>query len=235
MKVDKLDSKQVPQVIVLGVLTVGVLGYAVFSIAFGGPKRTPPSPESTAAGASSPAAASGAAANAAETGAPVSVTANKAPELTLPSQFNPDPFKTSAKAVGVVSTPPVASVPKPAATASAIRGGVSLPDVYTQRAMGGGAPPPTTTAVVPTPKPAKPEVLVTGTSMVSGMNLAILEVGQDHRVVQVGDLVADGYRVKKIQLDGVMFANKKESFFRHIGVKEEPKKDTETEGARPEL
>lgn len=232
MKIEKLDSKQVPQVIILGVISAGVVGYAVYSIAFGGPKRTAPANEPAAAGVSSPAAVTAAASSAAD-GVEVKVTKNAAPELTLPSQFNPDPFKSDAKPVAAPPTPAVGVTSKPAAKAASLR--LNPPIMPDAGMVGVPVTPPAPAFTPPPPKPAKPDVRVTGTSVVDGMNLAILEVGQDHRVVQVGDLVAKGYRVKKINLEGVLFANKKESFFRHVGVKEEPKKDEDIEGARPQL
>jgi hypothetical protein len=67
--------------------------------------------------------------------------------------------------------------------------------------------------------PERPEVRVTGTSVTEGLNLAILEVGPEHRVVQVGDVVSKGYRVKKIQLQGVVFGKDKDRFFQGVGAK----------------
>jgi hypothetical protein len=72
--------------------------------------------------------------------------------------------------------------------------------------------------------PERPEVRVTGTSVTDGMNLAILEIGPEHRVVQVGDVVSKGYRVKKIQLQGVVFAKDKDHFFQGVGAKSDPNK-----------
>jgi hypothetical protein len=229
MKVEKLDPKQVPQVIILGVVSLGVLGYAGYSIAFGGPKRPAPTGDAATSTVSSPA-PTVAATSAAVDGAEVKVAKGGAPELTLPSQFNPDPFKSSAKTPPVMHVPAVGVTSKPVAKATALQGSAPvIPGVGKGSLLVPAPAPP----FVPPPKPEKPDVRVTGTSMVDGMNLALLEVGQDHRVVQVGDLVAKGYRVKKINLDGVLFANKKESFFRHVGVKDEPKKDEDSEGAQP--
>lgn len=234
MKMQKLDQKQVPQVIALGVLSVGVLGYAAFSIAFSGPKR---GPQTTPAAASASASTSSTSAPlppgvALETapGNGVQVTQNSAPEIPLPSQYNPDPFRTAVKPDAAGKPSPVAITPKEAAPAPA---STSKPPVMPDASR---ALPLLVQAPVPVKPPApaapeKPDVRVTGTSVVEGMNLAILEVGQDHRVVQVGDLVAKGYRVKKIQLEGVLFASKKDSFFRPVGVKEEPRKAEAGEAA----
>ncbi|MGV3720678.1 MAG: hypothetical protein ACO1SX_07185 [Actinomycetota bacterium] len=232
MKVEKLDSKQVPQVIILGVVSAGVLGYAAYNIAFGGPKRTAPAGKAAASTVTS-SSPSVAATVAAVDGVEVNVAKNTAPELTLPSQFNPDPFKSAARpqAAKPAAAPAVGVTSKPAAKAAALPVNVPVIPAAGKGALLAPAPAP---PFVPPPKPEKPDVRVTGTSMVDGMNLALLEVGQDHRVVQVGDLVAKGYRVKKINLDGVLFANKKDSFFRHVGVKDEPKKDEDSEGSQPQ-
>jgi len=233
MKLEKLDQKQLPQVIILGVLSVGVLGYAGYGIMFGGPQRAPQAAQSASSSSRSSASLSPGASDTVD-GSNVQVAQNITPEIPLPSQFNPDPFQspskpTEKKAPRVEVSPKPAPAPAPAP--SFVGRPPVMPDASRPLLSGGVVTP---VPVTPPPPPEKPDVRVTGTSVVDGMSLAILEVGQDHRVVQVGDLVAKGYRVKKIQLEGVLFASKRDSFFRPVGGKEEPRKDEPEETGRPE-
>jgi hypothetical protein len=235
MKMQKLDSKQVPQVIALGVLSVGIFGYAVFAFAGSGPKPSPnkstaKSTSSTSSSASatgtSPAESSVAgtrmALSVAETGGdPAHPAGNPeaAPGINLPGQYNPDPFKATVKPEAPKT---VQVTPKPAPAPVKPRPAPQLPDASLR-----GPATPLTNLIAPPPMPAgpeRPEVRVTGTSVTDGMNLAILEIGPEHRVVQVGDVVSKGYRVKKIQLQGVVFAKDKDHFFQGVGAKSDPNK-----------
>lgn len=247
MKMQKLDPKQVPQVIALGVVSVGVFGYAVFTFAGSGPK-----PDTAAAATKKDAASTSTASTSgstttgtttAETKMALSVaeagtdptqsgaaTPNGAPGINLPGQYNPDPFKSAAKPE--VAPKAVEVTPKPAPVKTQIKA-PSLPD-----ASGKGGLTPPVTLVTPPPVPAgpeRPEVRVTGTSVVDGLNLAIVEIGPEHRVVQVGDVVSKGYRVKKIQLQGVVFAKEKDHFFQGVGAKSDPNKPDNAEGKPTQL
>jgi len=240
-KMQKLDSKQVPQVIALGVLSVGVFGYALFT--FGGsapkpdttPKKEGAAAGSSAAGSTAASATTGTVTTTADTGTKLALSGAEggvdpktgtqgAPEIVLPGQYNPDPFKSTAKPADEVKQ--VQVTPKPAPVAPKVKQiAPPLPD-----ARPGFPLPPTTTAPLVPAGPERPEVRVTGTSVVDGMNLAILEVGPEHRVVQVGDVVSKGYRVKKIQLQGVVFVKDKDHFFQGVGAKTETAKADNTLG-----
>jgi hypothetical protein len=235
MKMQKLDSKQVPQVIALSVISVGVFGYAVFTFAGSGPKPSPSksaaksstsatasTPETGASSAESSVAGTRMALSVAEAGGdpahPAGGSPEAAPGINLPGQYNPDPFKATMK-----PEPPVKAVqvtPKPAPAPVKPKPAPQLPDASLKG--------PATTLINPiAPPPAAPErpaVRVTGTSVTDGMNLAILEIGPEHRVVQVGDVVSKGYRVKKIQLQGVVFVKDKDHFFQGVGAKSDPNK-----------
>lgn len=226
-KMQKLDPKQVPQVIALGVLTVGVFGYALFTFAGSAPKSDPtPAKESSTSSSSTTSSSTGAAGtqtavSVVESGGVPQTGAAGAPDIKLPGQYNPDPFKSGAKPEGpspVEVTPKAPKITPPPAAPIA----PPLPDASRQALapLPSLAPP---APVVPL-GPERPEVLVTGTSVVDGLNLAILEVGQEHRVVQVGDVVSKGYRVKKIQLQGVVFGKDKDRFFKGVGAKTDPDK-----------
>ena len=239
MKIQKLDSKQVPQVVALGVLSVGVFGYAVFTFAGSAPKPAVSAPANAAASGSTETSASSAttapatsttsagdtkmALSVAENGVDPKTGAQGTPEIVLPGQYNPDPFKSTAKSVAPPQT--VQVTPKPAAP-KASKPAPQLPDSR----LGPALPQVTAVPTLIPLGPERPEVRVTGTSVVDGMNLAILELGQEHRVVQVGDVVSKGYRVKKIQLQGVVFGKDKDRFFRGVGAKSEPEKPDNTLG-----
>lgn len=249
MKMQKLDPKQVPQVIALGVVSVGVFGYAVFTFAGSGPKpdtaaaATKTSTATTGEAGTSASSTTGSttaetkmALSVAEAGAdpahPGAAPAEGAPGINLPGQYNPDPFKAAAKPDVAPQAVEVTPKPAPAPVKPQIKA-PALPD-----ATGKGGLMPPVTLVTPPPVPAgpeRPEVRVTGTSVVDGLNLAIVEIGPEHRVVQVGDVVSKGYRVKKIQLQGVVFAKEKDHFFQGVGAKSDPNKPDNAEGKPTQL
>lgn len=235
MKMQKLDSKQVPQVIALGVLSVGVFGYAVFTFAGSAPKpaagksaaKSTPSASGSASTTDAPATGSSVAGtqmalSVAETGGdpahPAAGAPGAAPGINLPGQYNPDPFKAAVKPDAPVKA--VQVTPKPAPAPVKPKPAPQLPDA----SLKGPAAPLTSLIAPPPAAPERPEVRVTGTSVTDGLNLAILEIGPEHRVVQVGDVVSKGYRVKKIQLQGVVFAKDKDHFFQGVGAKSDPNK-----------
>ena len=250
-KMQKLDQKQVPQVIGLGVIAVGVFGYAIFNFALGGPKREANPPTSTGASATSPGASTAAsttaavsgAANAAEHGtAPtgpggVQMAQNTAPAIQLPGQYNPDPFRSASKS----EAPPVAIKPTTSTGGSSSQG-KKASDVAGAANGAANAKPEETEAeraaklkelqvkeaarMAAIARAVRPEFVVRGTSVVDGANLAIVEVGQEHRVVQPGDVLDNNFRVKTIKLEGVWVTgdNGKDRFFVPVGAKSEQKK-----------
>ncbi len=192
MKIDKLDSKQMPQVIGLGVITVGLFGWAAFSLLGG--LSPAPAPSSAAKGEKTVAAAahpdrpgvqvtqnSVTPASLSPGAAAVTGTAPGAPGAAagLPglvgSQYNPDPFRspmnkaaaaTAAKQVEAPKQP----VAKAAATAKAAApiSAPPLPNLSARAPQWAGAAPagfaPVTAAPAPVqpPKPVRPELQVTG-------------------------------------------------------------------------
>jgi hypothetical protein len=260
----KLDQKQVPQVIGLGVVAVGVFGYAIFNFALGGPKREVTAPvEKVEAVATTPSSTTAAgttaavtgAVNATETGAVpgapgatgpggVQVVQNTPPAMPLPGQYNPDPFRSAVKTESPVNVTPKAAGSSPAsrkamglsATAAGITGAqtdTKPAETEAQRAAREKVEREKEKArLLAVARTVRPEIVVRGTSVVDGMNLAILEVGQDHRVVQTGDVLDNHFKVKKIKLEGIWVTgdNGKDMFFVPVGAKSEPKKSDNAEG-----
>lgn len=223
-KLEKMDPKQVPQVIILGVLTVGVLGWgAMQAMGSGGEKKpaaataaaTPDDDEKT-----EPAAAG------TGTGSDVQITQAGAPAMQLPGTYNPDPFRPAKGAKSTLppleAAPPPPPVRKPLRTASALRWPGNFESVPS---LGGGDVPAKPEVVVPAPPPApiRPMMLVTGIIDVEdGDDMALIVLdGRDRRILQVGDVVANNYRVKKIAMDGVMLVNGTDKYFVSIGKKDE--------------
>ena len=201
----KNNPKDMPKVIALGVAVAGILGYGAFSF-FGdsGTKehptvRTKPSSTQVALTRTG---------DAAQATPPETPPAN-APGLSLPNSFNPDPFRSLEKpkkkndqGQPKHTAAPAASTKQPLIASSMSRAPLLPP-------AGGSAGLQGTTVSAPAPVAApEPPVMVTGTSLCSGSDTAILEVGGDHRVVQLGDPVFGEYRVKRITIDGVVIGSK---------------------------
>lgn len=220
-KFEKMDPKQVPQVIILGVLTVGVLGYGVVqAMGTGGEKK--PAPAATAAAAAESSDEEKAEAATSD----VQITQAGAPAMQLPGTYNPDPFRPAKGAKAAASAPapaPIPAVRKPVRTAMALRWPSNFESVPS---LGpGGMPPARPEAVTPAPPPApvRPLLLVTGIIDVEDgddMALVVLD-GRDRRILQVGDVVSNNYRVKKIAMDGVMLVNGTDKYFVSLGKKDE--------------
>ena len=203
MKLQKMDQKQVPQVIALGVLTAGLLGWAGLqwfganSSASAAPKPKDEAQVASADGQAAPEA--GVATDPDQTGA--------APPLTVPGGYNPDPFRGPALKQEENKTQP--APPR----APSIKIGPALPNPGGFEPLpqpGGGSTPPVVEAP---PAPVRPTVAVTGIIDVEGgTDMALVEMGQSQRIVQVGDLV-DTYKVKKIDLNGLLLVNGKDRFY----------------------
>lgn len=217
-KFEKMDSKQVPQLVVLSVLTVGVLGYGVMqAMGSGGEKKPEAAPAAAAAAADDDEKPEG-------TPSDVQITQAGAPAMQLPGTYNPDPFRPlkGAKVVPVTPPPAPAPVQKPVRTASALR----WPSYESVPSLGGNGGAPAKPEVVtpaPPPAPVRPMLLVTGIIDVEeGDDMALIVLdGRDRRILQVGDVVANNYRVKKIAMDGVMLVNGTDKYFVSIGKKDE--------------
>lgn len=217
MKFQKLDPKQVPQVIALGVLSLGALGYAAVNF-MGTPARSN-SPAAAQQAKVQPASAT------TEPGAAAANTPGNGPEgtmagnLTLPGQYNPDPFRAPASA-DEKKTPAPAPAPK---FTPPSRPAPALPSVGREFTP----PPAPSVPVVPPapvapPAPERPNVVVTGIIDVEGNpDMALVEFGAEQRIIQIGDQLSD-YKVKKIGLDGIWLVHGKDRFFVALGTPNTP-------------
>jgi hypothetical protein len=228
MKMQKLNSKQMPQVIGLSVLTVGVLGYVAYSfVANSGPPHKPAGPATAAVPVTPVAAPQMATANGPGLGTPAGPA--------VPGQYNPDPFRPAVKTPAPVNvTPPPAKVtvrpsrPKSLGSHGPRWVGIPLPAVAALGSGSGPAGPGGPGAPVVPAGPVRPEVTVTGVIVgESGQDMALVTVGMERRVLQVGDLVGNDYRVKRISMAGMLLANGKDRYMvvqgaHHEGAGKQP-------------
>ncbi|HEU4752768.1 MAG TPA: hypothetical protein VFU47_06635 [Armatimonadota bacterium] len=222
MKFQKIDSKQMPQVIVLGVLTAGVLGYGAFSFLSGsspnkaqaanidpatGQLKAPAGGDPTPAASPQPAQA------AQPDGAKPQMAQGGAPGLGV-GGVNPDPFRptvgSSPSGAPVAGPkPPAAGSPAPGPRLPSVDAGSPGPAVE----PAGPSGVPVETAPEPQ-KPARPALTVTGVLDVDkGDDMALVQVGPEQRIVQVGDKLPNDYRVKRIALDGVLLVHSGDQSF----------------------
>lgn len=205
MKFQKMDQKQVPQVIALGVLTVGILGWAGMQW-FGGNSASAaakPKDEAQVASADTQAAAP----DAGTTGEPGQP--GTAPALTVPGGYNPDPFRGPAAKKDEKEAQPAPPAPSVRVERSSPGPLPGAGDFGPLPRVGGTGPAP----VEPPPAPVRPTLAVTGIIDVEdGSDMALVEMGQSQRIVQVGDMV-DAYKVKKIDLNGLLLVNGKDRFY----------------------
>jgi hypothetical protein len=235
MKFQKIDQKQAPQVVILVVLTVAILGYAGFQFLGGSngsahaDTNTPPpninrsasaqtgdpgkgvapqtgQPGQSAAGVQAAVTQADGQPGAAVPGAGPAGAAQPNVGLGAPG-YNPDPFRSPAK------VEPVKPVVKPA----------PVEHHQTERWPGNpgelpnpggpGVAPGGPTLPVPPPAPVRPTLTVTGIIDVQGgTDMALVETGSQQRIVQVGDQV-DAYKVKKIDLGGILLVNGKDKYY----------------------
>ena len=130
--------------------------------------------------------------------------------LSLPGGYNPDPFQ--GPAAKALPAPPKAT-PTPSDPAGDLkpRGPGALPN------PGGFGPLLPSGPGTPGPQapvePTRPTVAVTGIIDVEGgTDMALVEMGQNQRIVQVGDML-DTYKVKKIDMSGLVLVNGKDRYF----------------------
>ncbi|MFN3648531.1 MAG: hypothetical protein ACK47B_03030 [Armatimonadota bacterium] len=225
MKFQKLDSKQVPQVVVLGVLCVGVVGYGAYSVLGSVPEEPKRKAEAKSSGASQ---AQLAQAPAGETGATSeAVSMAEAPQavpgLQLPGQYNPDPFKPARQLTPPkkVSKAPTVSVrPSRPERSSAPQRDFRLTPLPFPGAGATFQPPAAPARPVPVvpPAPVRPQVAMLGVIDVDeGDDMALLELQGQQQMVQVGQLVAD-YRIKEIHLDRVVLVHGKDRFVVYLAA-----------------
>ncbi len=221
----KLDPKQLPQFIALGVLTAGVGGYTVYHFAAPSPVSadTRPAAAATTPGKSGPVKPG---ASPAAPGSPAALTAAAVPgavtgDAPPPSPTMRDPFapgyvdpttlhtaasgaaipalpKLSGKqtaGMGFVSPLPVGLPLAPALPGSAPTGLMPALPV-------GPAAPPLPAAIAAAP-PA-PTWTVTGVLQGVGGKVAILRSGEARRIVRSGDFVDSTYRVAGVSRTAVV-------------------------------
>jgi hypothetical protein len=216
MKFQKLDSKQMPQVIVLGVLCAGALTWGGYNLVTGlspskaaaaPPDRKTPVETTTVEPVS-----------AQDTDVQVAQAAAGAGGLLPGNYFNPDPFRPAIKLDRTVKAAP----PKPAAAPAPVGpepndpwGGPTLP--VPGRGAGGLGPQEPEQPAEP-PAPERPQLNVTGIIDVDrGPDMALAEIGAETRILQVGDKIGNDYRVKRIGLDGVLLVHSQDRYFVALG------------------
>jgi hypothetical protein len=205
MKFQKLDAKQMPQVVILGVLALGVFGYGAVTV-FSASGPQPPAQQAEQPDA-----------EAVEL-AQVGLTGSDAAALPpLPPSYNPDPFRPQQRdpVISPGTAAPVVSVKSEGAPAAAApaNAATSTPAVGTTPA----AP------VKPLPPP-RPDFALTGVITAAqggapggghseGADMALVETGATMRILHVGDLVANRYRIQRITLEGVWLTAPGDRYF----------------------
>lgn len=206
-----LEKKQVPQLIVLGVLVVGCVGVVSFQLSAG--KRAAPKAKPTAiAKAQVDKAAGESTAKNEESDATKMAMAipDVFPNLgTAPARR--DPFKPAALSGGILPEPP--SRPRPAAsqqprtTVNPTSSGALPVNPFRNMGQGSG------TSVIPAPTnvaPVEPDPQFTLTGVIRGeQDVAIIRSGQNGRyVVRQGQLIEGRYKVLSISDTGAVLAYK---------------------------
>lgn len=185
----KLDKKQIPQLVILGVLVLGCIGYVSFTLA----KPPAQAPKSGEAGKQ--------AASVAEVIAqPQMMQVGTFPGLTTPIARR-DPF--------VVQTLPIepeervqTSNPPPFRMPVMPKSMGKVPPLFPFMGSGTGSAPPMT--VVPT---VQPDPVFALTGVIRGeKNVAIIRVGTERHIVSEGQTLGGRYRVISVTEDGAVLA-----------------------------
>lgn len=208
------DKKQLPQVIVMGVLSLGLLGYAASIL------MAPPPTARAAAAPGAPAAAA----------TPVASTAGAAPatststvdgsepvagliDAVAPSQTMRDPFVSCIQQITTPTTP----APPPVSTAvqnflkpptQTVAAMPAMPSASVIRPLS-DTPPilPSMTAIQPAAAPPPPLTVWTVTGVLFGSGsakkIAVLRSADSRRYVALGSMVDDQYRLIGIDRFGV--------------------------------
>jgi len=197
MKMEKMDKKQLPQVIALGVLSLALLGYAGSRLLGSRASR-----QAKAAEKPQPAAS-----QVAQAGVQPGEPLPDVPGVTLPPLYNPDPFAGRRRAVAInKSQPEGEDEPEPYAPKN-------QPEPPPGYPMGPGGllpalgllPSPLGGDDVPTRPtgPQRPQLKLTG--VIDGSpDMALVELADnERRLLQVGDVLPSQYRVERIQLQGI--------------------------------
>ncbi len=216
----KLDKKQIPQVVVLAVLALGLFGYFAKTVFMPGSvsaKVAAPAP-AAAASTSGASAAPGAAAPA--------LSADAAP--SLPPGALRDPF-----APAVASTSPAAPMPAALAPRAVPHDAAPAPRLASLRALPPAnisipaAPPlPFRAAAAPAfgrpaaslpPLPVAPSWTVTGVLQSGTEHIAILRSGDTRRFVKQGDTVDDRFKVAQVTRSFVVLRAGRSAFTLPLG------------------
>jgi hypothetical protein len=187
----KLDKKQIPQLIVLGVLVIVCIGYVSFSVF--SPKQAAPRPPAEKAAST--------AASEAETSASQEsavLPPGEFPEM-MGATVRRDPFTPQIAA----TAEQLAATPKPARHGAGLKnlsGGV--PPINPFKGPSGAMP-----GMLPVPE-KEPEFVLTG--IIRGAeNVAIIRVGDTGRhIVREGQLIDGRYRVMRVTDDGAVLVYK---------------------------
>lgn len=197
-KMEKLDPKETPKVIALGVIAVGMFGY--FGMTMMAPPPRPPAPPAAAKDA--PKTVEAAADQDAEL-----VKVAMAKLVGTSNVYNPDPFRPArlpkVEGTGRAQNPGAGrrggsyrafNMPLPPAT------GISAPDrpeVNVTRSM------PSMPAPAPAPLP-RPELTLTGVidAQDGDDDLAVAQMGTESLFLKVGDKLPNGYKIVKVVVDG---------------------------------
>lgn len=216
----KLDKKQLPQYIALGVLTAGVGGYSVYHFAAAGPVSAATAAAAPRASATAPAQA----AKPVPAGAAVAADTGDAPP---PTPAMRDPFTVGYVDPGTLpaplggAAPPVPALPAPGKQVAALSPLSPLPvglpsapplpgsglGLFPAKAAGlpsalPAAPPAPVLPAAPA-LPDPPKWTVTGVLMGEGGEVAILRNGEARRIVRAGDFVDSVYRVSAVSRTAV--------------------------------
>ncbi len=217
----KLDKKQLPQYLALGVLTASVGGYTVYHFAAAGPVSadTRPAAAATASRAAATAPAQAAKPAPAGTAAPAAAVADTG-DAPPPTPAMHDPFAVGYVDPGTLPVPPETVTPKlpPLGKQVASLGSISplpvgLPAAPPLPGSGlgtfsakvpslpGGLSVPASPAAPALPDP--PKWTVTGVLMGAGGKVAVLRSGETRRIVRAGDFVDSVYRVSAVSRTAV--------------------------------
>ncbi len=196
----KLDKKQIPQLIILGLLVLGCIGYVSFTLAK--PPVQPPNPAESKKEA----------VVAEVTTQPQLMQVGTFPGLATPIPRR-DPFSVQSLPDGSteVATKPVA--PRPSLPPMPRPMG-KVPPLFPF--MSSGTNPPPKLTVVPTVEP-DPAFALTG--VIRGdRNVAIIRVGDNERhIVSEGQTINGRYRVLSVTEDGAVLAYKDRRIHLRLG------------------
>lgn len=222
MALQKIDKKQLPQVIGLGVASCGMFGYFAYKMVMPSAAAAPAPPAKAA-----PTPSGGGAAGGTAKAAPAATTASAPPMVAPPpSPGMHDPFVpaiigTAASAAGPMPAAPQAAKIQEASISgptAAVPPAPPLPPM----GRGDGQPGPLTTPTGPTitPMPVAPSAppwTVTGVLRSGGETMAILRNGDQRLIVHAGDMVDSQYRIVEVTREFVVLRHGEQSYSLPLG------------------